>query len=221
MNIDIKSQYPTLWYENDAGDIFIPDFNGGGMIDPPDGFIYQHSQFPLSLEHNVLRDVVPSEVKECNHERKYIKRTFGWIDGVEGRECMKCHGTQMRKVGERWPTKWSAYGSRGFMSGSCTYSGDLALAMSSPKFKWWVKAFLRGFILPKYELGEAILIAANACERCMNTLAYQYGLDWGYKEWSADWVKTNTKCKFCEHMELESAIDINETTESVSKFVSL
>ena len=32
MNIDVKKQYPTLWYENDDGYVFIPDFRGSGTI---------------------------------------------------------------------------------------------------------------------------------------------------------------------------------------------
>ena len=49
-------------------------------------------------------------------------------------------------------------------------------------------------------LHKAILIAANACERCMNALAYEHGLDWGYEEMSEDWKKCGTECDFCKGM---------------------
>ena len=49
-----------------------------------------------------------------------------------------------------------------------------------------------------YTLSEAIAVYANACERCANVLAYKYlnGAD-GYPEFSDEWKKTNTKCRYC------------------------
>lgn len=50
-----------------------------------------------------------------------------------------------------------------------------------------------------YTLSEAILLWARSCERCMNVLAYKYlnGKD-GYPEYSEEWKKCNTVCRFCE-----------------------
>lgn len=50
-----------------------------------------------------------------------------------------------------------------------------------------------------YRLSEAIAVFGNACERCMNVLAYKYlnGAD-GYEEYSEEWHKTNTVCDFCK-----------------------
>lgn len=50
-----------------------------------------------------------------------------------------------------------------------------------------------------YTLNEAIMLLANSCERCMNVLAYKYlnGKD-GYPEYSEEWKKCNTICRFCE-----------------------
>lgn len=50
-----------------------------------------------------------------------------------------------------------------------------------------------------YTLGEAIVLCATCCERCMNVLAYKYldGKD-GYEEYSEEWYKANTVCKFCK-----------------------
>ena len=63
------------------------------------------------------------------------------------------------------------------------WSADLALAI---------------FNSGDYTLSEAILISANACERCMNALAHKYGLDWGYEEYGEEWNKAGTSCKYCE-----------------------
>lgn len=50
-----------------------------------------------------------------------------------------------------------------------------------------------------YTLSSALRIYANACERCTNVLAYKYtnGKE-GYAEYSEEWHKANTCCKFCE-----------------------
>lgn len=69
------------------------------------------------------------------------------------------------------------------MTGESTYSSDLVMAMANSE---------------DFTLDEAILVAVNCCERCMNVLAHEYGLDWGYAENSDDYNSTNTVCKFCE-----------------------
>ncbi len=62
------------------------------------------------------------------------------------------------------------------------WSSDLALAMTNSG---------------DYELWQAILIGANSCERCMNALAYHYGLKWGYPEYSEQWQRCSTSCDYC------------------------
>lgn len=58
--------------------------------------------------------------------------------------------------------------------------------------------------LRRFRLSEAILIAATACERCMNALAWQYGVKdgeghiAGYPEDSEEYRDTNTQCHFCD-----------------------
>lgn len=69
------------------------------------------------------------------------------------------------------------------MTGESTYSSDLVMAMANSE---------------DFTLDEVILVAVNCCERCMNVLAHEYGLDWGYAENSDDYNSTNTVCKFCE-----------------------
>lgn len=174
-----KSMIPTLWYENEKGERFIPPEGGEPA---PKGFIYQHTQFPRSLHHLVLRAVLREEVDACEHPAEHVHPTGGWIDGVEGRECKCCNGTQTRKTGEPWPERWEADGARQLIHGEQGWPESLALAMANSG---------------KWTLSEAILIAANSCERCMNALAHEYGLDWGYPIHSENWQKANTSCAFC------------------------
>ena len=181
MNID-KSKLNILWYENEEGEKHVPgpdDIPG----DQPKGFIYQHGMFPTQLTHNILRLVVREEVDACSHPAENIVKTYGWIDGMEGRECKACHGTQVKKVADPWPEKWDAEGSRSLMVGTSGWSEDLVLAMANSG---------------DFMLFESILVAANACERCMNSLAHQYGLKWGYEEYSQEWAESNTSCEFCD-----------------------
>ncbi len=49
-----------------------------------------------------------------------------------------------------------------------------------------------------FTLRESIFISAMSCERCINSLASEYGLTWGYPKYSKDWHKCGTSCKFCE-----------------------
>ena len=63
---------------------------------------------------------------------------------------------------------------------------DLVLALASGANKQ-----------PKYLLCEALVIAAESCECCMNVLAYQYGLEWGYAYGSDEQKQSNTSCNWC------------------------
>lgn len=181
MHIDL-SKILTLWYENAQGDVYVlkPD---QFLKDLPKGFIYQHSQFPCQVKHEVYRAIQKTEVDKCPHPTKYIVPTHGWSDGIEGRECLLCNGSQTKEKGKSWPKEWNSNGSKLFMTGTSSWPEDLVLAM----------------ILSKdYSPSQAILIATTACERCINVLANKYKLEWGYAEFSDDWVKAKTTCKFCE-----------------------
>ena len=52
-----------------------------------------------------------------------------------------------------------------------------------------------------YTLAEAMALYASCCERCANVLAYKYldGKD-GYEEYSDEWKKCNTSCRYCEEI---------------------
>ena len=50
-----------------------------------------------------------------------------------------------------------------------------------------------------YELDEALVINATACERCSNVLDRKYlGKEYGYEEYSEEWQKCGTVCQFCK-----------------------
>ncbi len=172
----------TLWFENEAGDIYEPPMDEA-FEGVPEGFKYQWSRFPTMLRENCLVTIDQKDVDECDHLDKYIKTDHGLIDGLEGRECEYCGGHQQKDEGEPWPHKWEAYGSRDLMSGEMSFPEDLVIAI--------VKS-------GDYDLGDAIIISATCCERCMNSLADQYGLDWGYPEYGEEWEEYGTNCEFCE-----------------------
>ena len=123
---------PELWYENEAGDKWIPE---GSSIWPgaPEGFIYQHSMFPDVLHHEVLR------VKADNTSEKVMDMEGSW-------------------------------------------SEDLVL----------------GLVRKGMTLSEAILVAGTACEKCLNVLAHECGLDRGYAEGSEEAIRSHTECEFCK-----------------------
>ena len=181
MKID-KNELYTLWYEGDEGNVYAPD-----PADLPDAeldsFPIQVSQFPCVLQTNMYRTVLESEVEECSHPEEHVAPTGGWVDGMEGRECAVCHGSQLKKIGEPWPEEWEANGSRPLLTMESGWPEDLVLAMATSG---------------DFTLSEAILVAAQSCERCMNVLYYKYvGAEDGYPEGSEDWEKAGTSCEFC------------------------
>jgi len=178
-----KSMLQTLWYENTDGEKYIPtEEDMKTLADPPEGFNYQFSHFPTTLHESCLEIITEAGVAACDHPEEDIRKTYGWVEGVEGRECPLCGGTQMKDTDQDWPEEWEAYGSREVMVGGMGWSEDLALALTSSG---------------EFNLSESIILAATSCERCMNVLAYDYGLDWGYAEGSDEYHKCGTECEFC------------------------
>lgn len=83
---------------------------------------------------------------------------------------------------------------------TATYSADLVLAICRPSLKNRAIQLLRFRSLAETHDHEmAIFMAAESCERCINSLAHRYGLDWGYREFSDDWHRSGTVCARCEH----------------------
>lgn len=187
LNID-PSQLHTLWFENEKGDKKYLDLSTDHFLDDVavftrEGYIYQHSMFPQEVNHKVLKMVTRQAVDACSHPSENIKVTHGWRDGMFGRECHYCFGTQTKQTDDPWPVQWTAGGSREIFNSTSSWSDKLVLAMANSG---------------KYKVSEAILIAAQACERCLNVLLYQYCGDAGYAEESEQWQACRTQCLFCE-----------------------
>lgn len=192
MTID-KSNLDTLWYEDENGNKI-----KCGKDEYPSNARYQVSRFPCTLITNHLYLYHQEEVDKCDHPVDNVEPTDGWIDGVVGRRCTKCGGTQTKKESEPWPDKWYGGGSREAFSVRCGWQDDLVLAMVNCK---------------DYTLTQAIIIAANSCERCTNALAYKYGLSWGYPEYSEEWKKCGTVCDFCRDEGYTNRIKQESTTK--------
>ena len=180
-----KEDLKTLWYEDENGNkLEHVEFS----CEAPENAKYFASRFPCEVHEKHYKIIKQSDVDKCNHPRKYIVPTYGWVDGIVGRECKVCHGTQTKKKGilHRWGKKWDGGSSKETIAFISTYSEDLVLAMANSG---------------DYTLSESIIIAAMSCERCMNALAYKYGLNWGYEEYSEEWQKCGTLCEFCRESE--------------------
>lgn len=174
-----KEHLKTLWYEDKDGNC-LGEVNFNNPVNK--NAKYQISRFPNQLTTSHLELIKQSDVDKCNHPRKYVVPTYGWIDGIIGRKCNLCGGTQTKKKWHLWGKKWDSSHSREVFSTNSSWNEDLVLAIANSK---------------DYTLSEAIIIAASSCERCMNSLAHKYGLDWGYAEHSEDWGKCGTSCQFC------------------------
>ena len=126
----------------------------------------------------------------CKHPLKFRKRTNGWIKGIKGCVCTACGKTKTGKSHIPFAfMKWD-YGSE-------TYDG---FATNVHVGKHSQKCIVAMVNSGDYELDEAIVVMATACERCMNVLAYKYlNCEDGYPEYSDEWKRCNTSCEFCEN----------------------
>lgn len=81
---------------------------------------------------------------------------------------------------------------------SATANESLVLAMATGgrRYPWW--RILRPPRPTTIRLSDALIIASESCERCLNALAYRYGLDWGYPEYGDQWQACGTRCPMCE-----------------------
>ena len=177
----LNESLPTIWYEDEAGNKYIPKVENPYEDIPPKEFKYFHSRFPNILKHDILVKIDKDEIAKCNHPKEFVRINHDLIDGVEGEICDKCGGHRLKENGI-WGD-WEGSGTRPFMSFDSSWSNDLVLAMANSG---------------DYNLNDAIIVAATSCERCMNALAHQYDLDWGYPKFSKKWVESNTRCEFCE-----------------------
>lgn len=178
-----KEQLETLWYEDEKGNKILQTEESRKELAVPINARYQVSQSPNILRTTHLRLICQEDVDKCNHPIESINPEYDLNNGFVGRECSLCNGSQTKKKDALWDTEWTANGSREVISINSGWSEDLVMALVNSK---------------DYTLREAIIIAANSCERCKNVLGHKYGLDWGYKEGSEEWEKCGTLCKFCE-----------------------
>ena len=70
------------------------------------------------------------------------------------------------------------------LTGNSTWSEDLVVAI---------------FNNTGATLKESIFIASLACEACLNVLADNYGLSWGYPYNSEEFKSCGTSCNFCKN----------------------
>jgi len=94
----------------------------------------------------------------------------------------------------------TGYGKDGkLFQGASSYSTSLFLALTRPTFRERIVSLYRilRWIKP-IEARQAQLMAAISCEGCMNVLAWEYGLSWGYKRGSEEHKKVRTSCELCD-----------------------
>ena len=185
MNIDKSKLKVGIWYEDKNGNRIEHDENS---VEAPIGAHTYHSCFPLQITERIYTFHSEEEKRKCKHKRKFLKKDNGLVKGYKGRMCTACGCGQTRKWYKLWGKKWDC-GSiiTPLIDFNTTIGGsneDVVLAMVNSG---------------DYRLSEAIAVFGNACERCMNVLAYKYlgGKD-GYEEYSEEWHKANTVCDFCK-----------------------
>jgi hypothetical protein len=247
--LNLDDNLYTIWLENQEGVRFVVPERGADYEPPPEGFVYAHSELPIQVHHDIRQTVVKTEVEACKHPPGSIRPTGGWVDGVEGRKCIECGGSQTRNEDKPWPKTWGYGGSYPLMTGSSGYAQNLVLAMTRPTHKEIDLSIARamregyapvaprarsegtiGFVGPQYAevtgaqagdplvvtgpgpklypLHDAILIAARACEGCMNVLLWEYGCDDGYEHGSEEHERAGTSCLFCTPVETVRAKEI-------------
>ena len=79
-----------------------------------------------------------------------------------------------------------------------SFSTDLFLSLARPSLKQRIISLYRNLKwLPAVESQQALLMCAVSCERCMNTMAWERGLSWGYKKNSEEYARSRTSCELC------------------------
>lgn len=181
MIIDKDYDLATSWFQDEEGNRIPQTKEDRDSMTVPTNAYVQVFKNANTVDTEQYRVNTEKEVEKCKHE--HTRETYGWIDTMEGRECIKCKATQSKKKPEEWSDIWSSHEYKYFTS--CSSWGDektiLAMANSGD-----------------YTLKEAIILYSSACERCMNSLAHQYlkGED-GYAEYSYEWFRSNTLCDLC------------------------
>lgn len=96
-------------------------------------------------------------------------------------------------------------------STSATYSSDLVLALCRPGIRHRLNQLrLYRKLAPVYDFDMAVFLAAESCERCINSLAHRHGMPWGYREHSDEWHAAGTRCPRCSDSADVSTAEIEE-----------
>lgn len=202
------------WFEDQEGNRWVTNLEGEMPPDVPLGFFRMCTQPANHLTEEVRVFVTQDTVDKCHHpEDRYEKAGPMRSDGVIG-FCGLCRGRRRVRDGGRLTWEASVAGGDFETVSTMSWSPDLVLAMVRPTLeerevqnhRWRpdqpavrVGAVVEASAPPLFEMPEAIIIAAQSCERCMNALRHTYGLD-GYAELSDEWKSSGTVCRFCEHM---------------------
>lgn len=182
MNIDKNKLKLGIWYEDRNGNVYAVKPKGVRELS-------YHVCFPVQVTEKIMG--VYDNKKTCKHPLKQRKRTTGWVKGIKGCVCKACGKTKTGKSYIPFALmKWD--------TGSDTFPLlETHHTLSKDSQKCVVAMVNSG----DFELDEAILVMATACERCMNVLIHKYLGDDGYEEYSEEWKKANTVCEFCEGMD--------------------
>lgn len=187
MKIDKDKLKLGIWYEDKDGNMFR---NDNSVEKPNDDIVSYHVCFPTEINERI--EMYYDSKDTCRHPLIYRKRTHGWIKGIKGCKCEKCGKT---KTGKSYIPfafmKWERGNEHYPLMTVNTHLGKLSQEC--------VVAMVNS---GDYELDEALVVMATACERCGNVLLYKYlnGKD-GYEEYSDEWKKANTICDFCNGRE--------------------
>ena len=179
MKIDKSNFKIGMWYTDENGNIV----ENEDYCLQPNGAKYYHTCYPTEIVKTTY--AFYDKNKKCKH--KHTERTYGWEKGLKGKRCLDCGRDKLGKKYKPWfmiPWNNGAYSHELFTEHTHIGNDDIVTAM--------VKSC-------DYSVGEAIYVYGKACERCMNVLAYKY-LDGkeGYPEYSKEWEKAGTSCKFCK-----------------------
>lgn len=127
-----------------------------------------------------------------------------WYEDENGNDLGNCIGEDgnivdkpdnARYMVSRFPTELKTYmyrlndddTTKQIMESSSSWSDELVTAMVRSG---------------EFTAAEAILLAALACERCMNALAFDQKLSWGYKRYSEEFNNCKTECDQCKQRDV-------------------
>ena len=198
MKIDKAKLKMGIWYEDQEGNR-IPDSAEEIWNHPANAATY-HVQWPLEIREEI-RGIYTNK-DTCKHPFKCRKRLKECADyAIKCAACgkIKYSKNRLQSIFAKWSTGPDSYDCVSFQTHIGRGNEEIILAMANSG---------------DYTLGEAIIVFATACERCMNVLSYKYtnGKE-GYKEFSDEWKKCGTVCDFCRHEGYQRRSSANAESE--------